>query len=74
MDLILHQVDELHHVDIAHRHRLVEGLAGAPVAEDDLAHDGWGQVPFRFHLVYGFCHLLLVKVFALYTHVFQPQA
>ena len=42
MDLILHQVDELHHVDIADGYRLVKGLAGAPVAEDNLAHDGWG--------------------------------
>ena len=40
MDLVLHQVDQFHHVDVAHRNRLVEGLAGTSVVEDLLAEDG----------------------------------
>ena len=29
---------------------------------------------FRFYLLYGFCQLPLIEVFALYAHVFQPEA
>src|SRR5579864_3828220 len=37
VDLVLDQVRELEHVDHAHRHRLVELLAGAAVSQPDLA-------------------------------------
>ncbi len=36
MNLVVHQVCQLHHVDIAHRQRVVEGLARQPVAHHTL--------------------------------------
>ena len=39
VDLIFHQVYQLHHVDVAHGNWLVELLAGAAVDEGGLAHD-----------------------------------
>ena len=39
VDLVLHQVDELEHIDVADGHRLVEGLAGAAVVQRLLAED-----------------------------------
>src|SRR5437660_219287 len=40
VDLVLDQVDQLEHIDVADRHLLVERLAGAPVAQSDLARLG----------------------------------
>jgi hypothetical protein len=36
VDLVVHEVVELQHVDVAHRHLAVEGVAGAAVEQRDL--------------------------------------
>ncbi len=36
MDLVVHEVVQLHHVDVAHRHLAIERLAGASVVQNDL--------------------------------------
>jgi hypothetical protein len=41
MDLIVHQVMELHHIDLAHDHLLIEGPARLAIVQDGLP--PWGQ-------------------------------
>ena len=52
VDLVLHQVDQLEHVDVADRHRLVERLARAAVEQRLLAEDRRAATPvFEQHLL-----------------------
>ncbi len=74
MHFIFDEVDELHHVDAAHRHRLVKGHAAAPVTQDDLAHHWRYQLPFQPYLVNGLVNLRPVELFGGYPHLLQPEA
>ena len=37
VDLVRHQVTELHHIDVANHHLLIEGVAGASIKQTRLA-------------------------------------
>src|SRR3990172_8012304 len=51
VDLVLHQVHQLHHVDVAHSDRLVERVSRPAVVQELFAVDGRRQAPLQEHTV-----------------------
>ena len=53
VNLVFNQVDELHHIDITYRHRLVKRFPGSPVPQNYLAECRRGGLPFQVNLLYS---------------------
>lgn len=49
MDLVIHQVGQLHHVDNTHCYRIIEGFTGTSVIEDGLAIPGHAGFLHHIH-------------------------
>ncbi len=69
MDFILNKMVELHHIYVTYRYRLVERLAGMPVAERYFT-DGRGRVVLLgTYLGYNLFELLVIEILAIDTKV-----
>lgn len=73
MYLILHKVNQLHHVHITHRNRLVERLACAAIIQGRFAID-WRRHPLLLtHFLHLLSHFSIRKSFGIYTQLPQPE-
>ena len=74
MDLVFHQVDELHQVDVAHRYGLVEEFPGPSVVEGLLAVDRRRDLTLLLDLLRTLLQPLKGRVTHLaHTHGLEPQ-
>ncbi len=70
---VFHQVRQLHHVDDAHRHRLIERPSRLAVVKGHLAHGRQRLEQFTAHLLCALADLFIPQVAGLDAALFQPQ-
>src|SRR5512136_3149074 len=74
MDLVLHKVDQLHHVNNAHRHRLIEWLTGAAIVQYGLPMDGRRDGCFSAYPLHLLLDFLFSKPLCVDSEVIEPEA
>ncbi|MBT9161615.1 MAG: hypothetical protein DDT27_00148 [Dehalococcoidia bacterium] len=74
MYLILHQMDEFHHIHTAHCHRFVECFAGASIIERHLSRDWRSFLLLSVNLLCCLLQFLITHSgHAPYSLVFKPE-